>query len=130
MAICASLSLALHEVPPNHFLSSTYFAVALIGASPVVLTLVVIARYLAGETDEYLRSLVVRSILWGFGLVMITDTVIGYLIAYQAIPFVYLRSLGVLDLELFIVTAAIALRVQLWRNRSSYNLAPRTRAFP
>jgi hypothetical protein len=117
MAICASLSLALHEVPPNHFLSSTYFAVALIGASPVVLTLVVIARYLAGETDEYLRSLVVRSILWGFGLVMITDTVLGYLIAYQAIPFVYLRSLGVLDLELFIVTAAIALRIQLWRNR-------------
>jgi hypothetical protein len=79
--------------------------------------LVVIARYLTGETDEYLRSLVVRSILWGFGVVMIADTIIGYLIAYQAEEAIHLRSLGVLNLELFIITGAIALRVQLWRNR-------------
>jgi hypothetical protein len=117
MAICASISLALHSVPSNHFLWSTYCVVALIGASPIILTLIVLARYLTGETDEYLRSLVVRSILWGFGLVMVADTVIGYLTAYQTIPSVHLRSLGVLNLELFIVTGAIALRVQLWRNR-------------
>ena len=80
----------------------------------IVMMMIAIARYLIRETDEYVRNLVIQSILWGFGLVMVADTILGYLIAYQSI---HLRSFGVFNMDIFVVTAGIALRIQLWRNR-------------
>jgi hypothetical protein len=115
--ICAALSLSLHEVPLHHFAAVTYGVIAIIGATPILMTIVVLARYLTHETDEYLRSVVVRSLLWGFGIAMILDTVLGYLIAFASMDSIHLRSLGVFNLEIFVITAAIALRIQLWRNR-------------
>ena len=117
LAICASLSLSLHEIPLHHFAPATYAFVALIGAAPIIVTVVVVARYLQKETDEYLRSVVVQSILWGSGLIMVVDTLLGYLVAFASMPPIHLRSLGVFNLEIFIVTAGIALRIQLWKNR-------------
>jgi hypothetical protein len=83
------------------------------GAFPIIMTVVVIAQYLSRETDEYLRGLVVKSILWGFGVLMIVDTLLGYLVAFATMDSIHLRSLGVFNLEVFIVTAAIAFRIRL-----------------
>jgi hypothetical protein len=111
---CVSLSLFPELFfDPKHFAPATHFAVAFLATFPVIGTLVVIARYLAGETDEYLRNLVVQSIMWGAGLVMVADTFLGYIVEYMPLHIQF----GVFNLELFIITGAIALRVQLWRNR-------------
>jgi hypothetical protein len=113
LGICAALSLSLHEVPLHHFTAATYGGIALMGAFPIIMTVVVIAQYLSRETDEYLRGLVVKSILWGFGVLMIVDTLLGYLVAFATMDSIHLRSLGVFNLEVFIVTAAIAFRIRL-----------------
>jgi hypothetical protein len=117
LAICGSLSLSLHEIPLHHFAAATYGVIALIGAAPIIMTVVVIGRYLAKETDEYLRSVAIQAILWGFGVTMILDTLLGYLVAFASMEPIHLRSLGIFNLEIFIVTAAISLRILLWKNR-------------
>jgi hypothetical protein len=117
LGICAALSLSLHEIPLHHFAAATYGFLALVGAAPTLMTVAVIGRYIAKEKDEYLRSIVVRSILWGFGFVMILDTILGYLVAFASMESIHLRSLGVFNLEIFVVVAGIALRIHLWKDR-------------
>lgn len=85
----------------------------LLAVAPIIGTMIVIARYLRGETDEYLRSIVARSILWGFGLVMVADTLIGAIVEYHP----HHAPFGLFNMDLFVVASMIALRVQLWRNR-------------
>jgi hypothetical protein len=114
LGFCVALSVgprALLEY--RHLNSLTFYAIAVLATLPIVGTLIVIARYLARETDEYLRSLVVTAILWGFGVVMITDTLLGSLVEHHSmdIPF------GLFNMDIFVVTAMIALRIQLWRNQ-------------
>jgi len=91
----------------------TQLFLGLLAAGPIIGIMIVIARYLRGETDEYLRSLVVRSILWGFGVVMISDTLVGGIVEYHP----HQAPFGLFNMDIFVVTAMIALRVQLWRNR-------------
>lgn len=114
LGFCVAISVGPHVfLVRHHFSAATYFGIAVLATIPIIGTLIVIARYLAGEKDEYLRSLVVRSILWGFGVVMIIDTLLAYLVEYHSIDIPF----GLFNMEIFIVTAAIALRIQLWRNR-------------
>lgn len=55
----------------GEFSATAQFILGVLAVGPIMGTMVVLARYLRGETDEYVRNLVVRSILWGFGLVMV-----------------------------------------------------------
>lgn len=55
------------------------YAVAVAPALPISATVVLVGRYLAQETDEFLRSVVVQSILWGTALVLIATTIWGFL---------------------------------------------------
>jgi hypothetical protein len=75
--------------------------------------MILIARYLSGEKDEYLRNLVVQSILWGFGVALVADTFFGYIIELRStlIPF------GSISMDIFVVTAMITLEIKLWRNQ-------------
>jgi hypothetical protein len=93
--------------------NSTQLILGLLAAGPIIGTMIVIARYLRGETDEYLRSLVVRSILWGFGVVMVSDTLIGAIVEYHP----HHAPFGLFNMDIFVVTSMIALRIQLWRDR-------------
>jgi hypothetical protein len=97
------------------FSETAHLIINLFAILPIVGTLFVIARYLAGERDEYLRSLVVRAVLWGFGVVMVCDTLTGALIEYHPnhLPF------GLLNMDLFVVTGMISLRLQLSGNQPS-----------
>jgi hypothetical protein len=113
LAACVAVTTGVPALTDNNHLSATtHFVLGLLAVIPIIGTMIVIARYLAGETDEYLRSLVVRSILWGFGIVMVADTLLCALVEYHPnhLPF------GLLNMDIFVVTSMIALRLQLWSN--------------
>jgi hypothetical protein len=114
MASCAGITAIFPKIEASHFTVGVYVGIAAISVLPIIGTMIVIARYLAGETDEYLRHIVTQSILWGFGLVMVIDTFLGYIAVYHSphVPF-----LTAFNLEVFLITSAIALRIQLSRNR-------------
>ena len=82
-------------------------------AIPVVGMVAVIGRYLSRETDEFVRMLATHSLLWALGVTMVADTILGALNQYNFLP----GLLPVLNIELFWITALIALHIQLWRNR-------------
>ena len=94
-----------HLAPPLAWL------LAIAPAIPVAGTVAVVGRYLKRETDEFVRSLVVQSLLWGLGVTMVTDTVLGGLLQNHG------SLLPILNIDLFCVTAMLALRIQLWRNQ-------------
>jgi hypothetical protein len=114
MAICGGLTGVFPKIERSHFSTATFCVIAFIAVTPIIGTMVVIARYLAGEKDEYLRHIVMQSILWGLGLVMVIDTFLAYVIEY---PSPHVPVITAFNLEIFIITAAIALRIQLWRNQ-------------
>jgi hypothetical protein len=114
LAACVSISASFPALLNNSSISPTAKSVmGILTVLPIIGVLLVVARYLSGETDEFLRNLVVQSILWGFGLVMVTDTVLGSIVEYWPLHLPF----GLLNMDLFIVTAMIAMRIQLWRNR-------------
>lgn len=114
LGLCSAFTAIFPRIERSHFSTLTYCVIALVGVLPIVGTMIALGRYLTGETDEYLRSLAVRSVLWGFGVVMVLDTFLGYVIENQRL---HIPTLTALNLEIFLVTAAFALRIQLWRNR-------------
>jgi hypothetical protein len=114
MAICGAFTAIFPRIERNNFLPATYYGIALIAVLPIIGVMVVIARYMSAEKDEYLRHIVVQSILWGFGFVMVIDTYLAYVIEYHSFHVPFFTAL---NLEIFLITAAIALRIQLGRNR-------------
>lgn len=102
------IDLAKHNPP---FAVVTLFAI--LPAVPVVAMIFAVGRYLARETDEFIRALVVVSMLWSFGAIMVVDTVLG--VVLRASP--ELRILPMLNIDLFCIVTPLALRLQLWGNR-------------
>ncbi len=86
---------------------------AVLCALPVVGIVFAIGRYLGRETDEFIRALVVQSILWAFGIMMVIDIFLGVLLRQSN----GLRILPLLNIDIFCVAAPMALRIHLWRNR-------------
>jgi hypothetical protein len=113
LGACVALSVATNGLSHSHFSPATYFGIAALAVVPIVGTMIVIARYLSRETDEYLRSVVVRAILWGFGLVMVADTFFGYITEFTPmhLPF------GILNMDIFVIAAMISVRLQLRSNQ-------------
>jgi hypothetical protein len=89
------------------------YLLAILPAIPVIGIIAVVGRYLARENDEFVRMMVVQALLWGLGITFVTDTVLGGLYAAPSID----RLIAPLNLDLFVVSAAVALRIQMWRNR-------------
>ena len=89
------------------------YLLATLAAVPVIGVIAVVGRYLARENDEFVRMMVVQALLWGLGITFVADTFLGCLFAY---PSIY-TLIPPLNLDLFVVSAGVALRVQMWRNR-------------
>ena len=89
------------------------YVLATLAAVPVIGVIAVVGRYLARENDEFVRMMVVQALLWGLGITFVADTFLGCLFAY---PSIY-TLIPPLNLDLFVVSAGVALRVQMWRNR-------------
>ena len=114
LALTALLSLAIRELfKEAHPSVPLLYLVALLPTIPVIGIIAVVGRYLARETDEFIRALVVQSLLWGLGITFFLDTYLGGLFAYPEI----FRLIPILNIDLFCVSVGVALRIQLWRNR-------------
>ena len=113
MGICIALSILLQAILERHHPSlATRYGMAVLSIAPVIMTIILIARYLQGEKDEYLRNLVVQSMLWGLGMVMVADSFFSYVDLHSTIiPF------GSLSMDIFVVTATITLEIKLWSNQ-------------
>jgi hypothetical protein len=86
---------------------------AILSAAQVAGMVYAIGRYLGRETDEFIRAIVVQSMLWAFGIMMVIDIFLGVLLRQSN----GLRILPILNIDIFCVVAPFALRIQLWRNR-------------
>ena len=105
--------LAQHRYERAHASMLLTYVLATLAAIPVIGVIAVVGRYLARETDEFIRMMVVQALLWGLGVTFVADTFLGCLFAY---PSIY-TLIPPLNLDLFVVTAGVAVRVQMWRNR-------------
>ena len=113
MGICIAVSILLLAVLERHNLSMPLrYGIALLAIAPILPTIFLIARYLHGEKDEYMRKLVVESMLWGLSFVLIADTFISYIG-----PLSFLVVIGNISLDIFVLTTSAALEIKLWRNQ-------------
>jgi hypothetical protein len=90
---------------------------AIFPAIPAALIVAAAGRYLARETDEFIRMLVMQSLLWGLGVTMVADTLLGGLFLSNILGGKWPSILPLFNIDLFSVTAMAALRIQLWSNR-------------
>lgn len=62
------------------------YLLAILPALPMVGSLVVVGLYIADESDEFERSIVVKSVLWGLGGALAVSTVWGSLENFAQAP--------------------------------------------
>lgn len=79
-------------------------------AIPFLVMMLLIPRYLRQEKDEFVRLLVMRSLLWGFAVPMLVDTIWGFLSKLWPLDSALLPMMNV---DLFCVAALFALAIQV-----------------
>ncbi len=86
---------------------------AALQSSPIIAFIVIAGLYLAGETDDFQKTVLVQSILWGIGVTLAVTTFCGSLEKYG-----YLRQMDVSWVQiLFFVTVIVSTLVARWRYR-------------
>ena len=83
--------------------------VAVIPALPFVGTIVIATRYLARETDEFIRAQVLLALLQGALITLVFAVVYGFLENFLKIP----GPPAMAYVDIFLVTSMIALRIHL-----------------
>lgn len=87
---------------------------------PVVPTLAilgVLGRYLSRETDEFIRMLVVKALLWSAAFVVVAATVQSALAKWSAAWTLAPTEVAIMNADIFITVTMIVLCVEFWRNR-------------
>ena len=95
-----------HHQHPSAILLVLFSVVAVI---PVMLAMWVAGNYLTSEPDEFIRSLVIRALLWGFAFTMAGVAVAGVFMNLYNRPF----PLTILSADIFFISSALALRICL-----------------
>jgi len=112
LGLTAALSLATRDLfKEAHLPALLGYFVAALPTVPVIGIVAVVGRYLAREADEFIRAIVVQSLLWGLGITFVADIYLGGLFAYPSI----LRLIPILNIDLFCVSVGVAVRIQLRR---------------
>ena len=113
MAISVALSIILQAILERHHLSMPIrYGMAFLSIAPVIPTILLITRYLRGEKDEYVRNLVVESMLWGLGFVLTADTFLSYIG-----PLSFFVAIGNVSLDIFVLVTSTALEIKLRGNQ-------------
>jgi hypothetical protein len=113
MGISIALSILLQALLERHNPSPAIRGgMAVLSIVPVIATILLVARYLRGEKDEYLRTLVVESLLWALSAALVADSFSSYFH-----PFWSPVPLGNISLDIFALTASSILEIKLWGNR-------------
>lgn len=92
---------------PHHPSALLAGVVAVLCLLPVALAVWVAGQYLRSEPDEFIRSLVIRALLWGFAVTMAADAILGALMNFHPRPL----PLGQLNADVFLLSTAIAFRL-------------------
>jgi len=66
-------------IPRFYPTGALLYGLAVLPAVPIIGIIVVVGLYLAEEKDEFLRNLLIQSMLWGLGAIMVLTTVWGFL---------------------------------------------------
>ena len=74
---------SFHHLHPTGFI---VYLLAVLPALPLVASLAVVGLYIAEETDEFERSILVQSMLWGLGGTLSVATVWGFLEDFARAP--------------------------------------------
>jgi hypothetical protein len=74
---------------------------------PILLAVWIAVNYLKTETDEFIRTLVVWALLWGFSVTMAGDAVLGVLSTLYSSPF----PISLFNADLFLASSGIAFRL-------------------
>ena len=113
MGITIALNILLDAILQKHNLPiSLRYGLAILSIAPVVATVALVARYLRGEKDEYMRNLVVESILLGLSAVLVSDSFFSFVR-----PYLLLIPIRNLSLDVFVLTASFSLECKLWGNQ-------------
>ena len=62
------------------------YLLAILPALPLVATLAIVGLYIAEESDEFERSIIVQSMLWGLGGALSVSTIWGFLEDFANAP--------------------------------------------
>jgi hypothetical protein len=112
MGVAVATQIVLQAILERRNVSiATHYGMGALAVVPVIAAMMLIARYLGGERDEYLRNLVVQSILWGFGLALIVDIFLSFVDHHFFIP------IGNINMDVFILTSSIVLEFNIRRNQ-------------
>jgi xanthosine utilization system XapX-like protein len=82
VVLMGSLWSIRHLDPTGPFL----WALAVAPALPVIAVIAVMGLYLIEETDEFIRAVLVQSMLWGIGITLSACTAWGFLENAEVVP--------------------------------------------
>ena len=90
---------SFHHLHPTGIM---VYLLAILPAVPLVGSIAIVGLYIAEESDEFERSILVRSMLWGFGVALAIGSVWGSLETFANAPH---RSAFYAYLSFWIVSA-------------------------
>jgi len=74
---------SFHHLHPTGLI---VYVLAVLPALPLIGSLAVVGLYIAEESDEFERSILVQSMLWGFGGALVVSTIWGFLEDFAKAP--------------------------------------------
>ena len=74
---------SFHHLHPTGFI---VYVLAVLPALPLIGSLIVVGLYITEESDEFERSILVQSMLWGFGGTLAVTTIWGFLEDFAKAP--------------------------------------------
>lgn len=83
VAVILGVSWAFNTLHPT---GSLAWALAVAPALPILAVIAVMGLYIKEETDEFVRNVLIESMLWGFGVTLAVTTVWGFLEIYIHAP--------------------------------------------
>jgi len=99
----------------HHFHPSGVLALvcAAVQSLPIVASIVIAGLYLAEETDDFQKTVLVQSLLWGIGVTLAVATFCGSLEKYGQVQRMNLWSIQLV----FFAVAVVSTLVARWRYR-------------
>ena len=86
LAYVVVLSGALWAISNLHPTGPLLWLLAIAPAFPVMALIAIMGLYLIEETDEFIRSVLVQSMLWGVGITLSACTAWGFLENVELVP--------------------------------------------
>ena len=98
---------SFHHLHPTGLM---VYLLAILPALPLVGSIAIVGLYIAEESDEFQRSIVIKSMLWGFGVALAIGSVWGSLEIFANAPH---RSAFYAYLSFWIVNAISGVVIRL-----------------